>query len=127
MLTGSLKVTPLAALSRFSNLKQEIIRMKKCKKILLQFPLFRPAAGVRGKTIIVNMPGSSKVETQYHPPRNWRKIKATRLLQPFRQRAIKGKQVFLSFSKAVKECFSFLAPALPHAVALLKEEKAEVI
>ena len=67
MLTGSLKVTPLAALSRFSNLKQEIIRMKKCKYFLLQFPLFRPAAGVRGKTIIVNMPGSSKVETQYYP------------------------------------------------------------
>jgi len=63
MLTGSLKVTPLAALSR-------------------------PAAGVRGKTIIVNMPGSSK---------------------------------------AVKECFSFLAPALPHAVALLNEKKAEVV
>ena len=73
------------------------------------------------------MPGSSKVETQYYPPRNWKKIKATRLLQPFRQTAIQGKLVFLSFSKAVKECFSFLAPALPHAVALLKEEKAEVI
>merc|ERR1712130_1045074 len=63
MLTGSLKVTPLAALSR-------------------------PAAGVRGRTIIVNMPGSSK---------------------------------------AVKECFSFLAPALPHAVALLQERKDEVV
>ena len=35
MLTGSLAVTPLAALSR-------------------------PAAGIRGKTIIVNMPGSKK-------------------------------------------------------------------
>jgi len=62
MLSGSLKVTPLAALSR-------------------------PAAGVRGKTIIVNMPGSSK---------------------------------------AVEECFSFLAPALPHAVSLLTDKKKAV-
>ena len=63
MLNGSLAVTPLAALSR-------------------------PAAGVRGRTVIVNLPGSTK---------------------------------------AVKECFSFLAPALPHAVALLQDRKQEVV
>ena len=127
MLTGSLKVTPLAALSRFSNLKQEIIKMKKCKKFLLQFLLFRPAAGVRGKTIIVNMPGSSKVETQYYPPRNWKKNKGDQAAAAFSPKSHSRNTSFLSFSKAVKECFSFLAPALPHAVALLKEEKAEVI
>ena len=42
---------------------------------------------MRGRTVIVNLPGSSK---------------------------------------AVKECFGFLAPALPHAVALLQGRKAEV-
>ena len=55
--------------------------------VLARSPCSRPAAGVRGRTVIVNLPGSSK---------------------------------------AVRECFGFLAPALPHAVALLQGRKAEV-
>ena len=124
MLTGSLKVTPLAALSRFSNLKQEIIRMKKNSSSIS--PVQAGSWGAR-ENYNCQHAWQQQGGNSILPPKKLEKIKATRLPQPFRQRAIQGKQVFLSFSKAVKECFSFLAPALPHAVALLKEEKAEVI
>ena len=124
MLTGSLKVTPLAALSRFSNLKQEIIRMKKNSSSIS--PVQAGSWGAR-ENYNCQHAWQQQGGNSILPPKKLEKIKATRLLQPFRQRAIQGKQVFLFFSKAVKECFSFLAPALPHAVALLKEEKAEVI
>ena len=79
MLHGSLAVTPLAALAR-------------------------PAAGIRGNTVIVNMPGRSG------------------------QLNIFGTSFKKTFSskKAVKECFGFLKPCLKHAVDLLQERSSKV-
>lgn len=62
MITKSLEVTPMAMLSR-------------------------PVCGIRGKTLIINLPGSSK---------------------------------------ASQECFSFIAPALPHALDLLHDDKKNI-
>ena len=126
MLTGSLKVTPLAALSRFSNLKQEIIRMKKCKKILSISPVQAGSWGAR-ENYNCQHAWQQQGGNSILPPKKLEKNKGNQVAAAFSPKIHSRKTSFLSFSNAVKECFSFLAPALPHAVALLKEEKAEVI
>ena len=124
MLTGSLKVTPLAALSRFSNLKQEIIRMKKNSSSIS--PVQAGSWGAR-ENYNCQHAWQQQGGNSILPPKKLEKNKGDQAAAAFSPKSHSRKTSFLSFSKAVKECFSFLAPALPHAVALLKEEKAKVI
>ena len=111
MLTGSLKVTPLAALSRFSNLKQEIIRMNKLNE-KFSSSISPVQAGSWGARENYNCQHAWQQQggNSILPPKKLEKIKATRLLQPFRQRAIQGKQVFQRQSRSASPSWPLLFP-----------------
>ncbi|TRY91524.1 hypothetical protein DNTS_022899, partial [Danionella cerebrum] len=97
MLMGSLNVTPLGMLSR--------LKLN-----------YRPVCGIRGKTLIINLPGSKKGSQQTVVREEKKQIEREMMTGSEFMRT-----VHCTTEPDRIECFQFILPALPHAIDLLRE------